>query len=240
MRPEQQLEELLGDPDLLKIVHLVTREVARCWNVAESAAHGLVLSAIGEPTTLACVYDAWSSARNAGEKPRLAKVIIRRRVIDLLRKDARPSNHHSLATVATSPMETETALGALDDRFAYNPQLQLELQQAIEMVRSALACFAAQGRIQGRQAQLLQRHILDEIDYRELSAELTCSENALRVRVCKAMLALRRHVRMCHPELECLLARDRRGVIGSGIRHRPSLAPRRQAHDRDVMGIRLR
>lgn len=64
------------------------------------------------------------------------------------------------------------------------------------MVHRALACFAAQGTIQGRQAQLLQRHIVDETDYRELSTELTCSENALRVRVCKAMLALRRHVRM--------------------------------------------
>jgi hypothetical protein len=78
------------------------------------------------------------------------------------------------------------------------------------------------------------------VDNRELSCELSCSENALRVRVCKAMLALRRHVRMCHPELECLLARDRCGAIGSGIRNRPALAPRRQVHDRHVMGIRPR
>ena len=219
MQSEQQLEELLEDPDFLKIVCLVTREVARCWNVAESSAHGFVISAIGEPTTLACVYNAWLSARDAGENPRLAKVIIRRRVIDLLRKDARPDNHLSFAMAPESSRETETVLGASDDRFGYNPQGQLELRQIIEMVRSALACFAAQGCVQRRQARLLERHVLDEIGYPELSSELTCSENALRVRVCKAMLALRRHVRACHPELECLLARDRRVPIGSDGRN---------------------
>jgi len=206
VRSEQQLEEFLEDPDLLKIVHLVTKEVARGWNVAEGLAHGFVLSAIGEPIVLACVYNAWLSARNAGEKPRLAKVIIRRRVIDLLRKEARPNNHHSFAMAPESSMETETALGAFDDRFGCNPQIQLELRQMIEMVRSALACFAAQGCAQRRQAQLLERHVLDETGYRELSTKLTCSENALRVRVCKAMFSLRRHVRACHPELEFLLS----------------------------------
>jgi len=40
--------------------------------------------------------------------------------------------------------------------------------------------------------------------------ELDCSENALRVRVHKAMLALRKHIQVCHPELEDLLERGRR------------------------------
>jgi hypothetical protein len=42
-----------------------------------------------------------------------------------------------------------------------------------------------------------------------LSAELACSGSTLRVHVDKAMLALRKHIRECHAELEDLLERDR-------------------------------
>ena len=73
------------------------------------------------------------------------------------------------------------------------------------MVRDAVACFATQGRAQQRQARLLQRYALDEAKYSELSTELACSENALRVRVHKAMFALRKHIRECHSDLENLL-----------------------------------
>jgi hypothetical protein len=57
---------------------------------------------------------------------------------------------------------------------------------------------------------LLHRYALDEASYRELALELGGSEGALRVRVHKAMAALRRHIRECHPELEALLERGRR------------------------------
>ena len=75
-------------------------------------------------------------------------------------------------------------------------------RRLVDSVRGAVDCFAAQGNVQRRQAHLLQRYDLDEITYAELSVELGCSINALRVRVHKARLALLKHIRGCHPELE--------------------------------------
>jgi len=205
---KQQLEELLQDSSFLRIIELVTREVVRFWRVPYKTARGFVISAIGEPETLARIHDAWSLARQSGELGR-AKVILRRRVIDLLRKDARPIHHCSLLGGADAG-EIEQAPGSFDDLVQRNPRVQLELQEVISMVRGALACFATQGPIQRRQAQLLHRYALDDVDYAELAVELASSEGALRVRVHKAMLALRRHIRECHPELEELLERDPR------------------------------
>lgn len=207
---KQQLEELLEDPDFQKIVDLVGREVTRLWSISPKVARGVVFSAIGEPATLARIHKAWFLARSAGESLGLAKVIIRRRVIDLLGKDARRAGHDSLpATVHAIDMDRALAL---DELLQHNPRVQLELQQIIQMVRSALVCFSTQGQTQERQARLLRRYALDEVNYSELSVELACSENALRVRVHKAMLAFRKHIRACHDELEDLLERDRRKV----------------------------
>lgn len=202
-----QLDELLGDSSFVKIVDLVTKEVMRFWNVPQGAARGFVFSAIGEPETLGCIYNAWCLAGNT-ENFGLAKVIIRRRVIDLLRRDARQVNHCSLP-VTVSDLDADPAV-AFNELLQRSPRAQLELQQVIVLVRGALACFAAQGRIQERQALLLRRYALDEVQYAELSVEMECSENALRVRVHKAMLALRRHIGVCHPELEDVLGRRRR------------------------------
>ena len=215
MSLEDQLEDLLGDPGFVKVVDLVAKEVVRYWNVPQRTAHGFVLSAIGEPETLGCVHHAWLLARNASDSPGLAKVIVRRRVIDLLRRDARQTNHCSLPPAAEA-MEIDTAL-AFNELMERSPRAQLELQQLVRMVRGALACFATQGRTQARQAQLLRRYALDEVQYSDLSVELTCSENALRVRVHKAMLALRRHIGVCHPELEDVLGRRRRSVTRAHV-----------------------
>jgi len=211
MSSNHQLEELLRAPDFRKIVELVAKEVMRSWSVPSNAARGFVLSAIGEPETLASIHHAWFLAQRTGESLGLAKVIIRRRVIDLLRKDARLANHASLPATADA-LEADRALGSFDDLVQRNPRVQLELRQVIQMVRGAVACFATQGQAQQRQAQLLRRYALDEVKYSELSVELACSENALRVRVHKAMLALRKHIRECHSELEDLLERDRRAL----------------------------
>jgi DNA-directed RNA polymerase specialized sigma24 family protein len=137
----------------------------------------------------------------------LARLIIRRRVIDLLRKDARPNNHCSLPGAANDAIETGILPEVLCERPAWTPQTQLELSQATAMVRTALSCFASQGAKQREQALLLQRYVLDEVGYTELSAELACSKNALRVRVHKAIIALRKYVEVHHPELEQLLER---------------------------------
>lgn len=204
---QDRLADLLQDPGFLKIIDLVANEVMRYWNVPHRTAHGFVFSAIGEPETLRSIHRAWILARTTGESPGLAKVIVRRRVIDLLRRDARQTNHCSLP--AADAVDTDAAL-AFDELLQRSPRAQLELQQIIRLVRGAVACFAAQGRIQERQAQLLSRYVLDEVQYSELGVELGCSENALRVRVHKAMLALRRHIGVCHPELEDVLGRRRR------------------------------
>jgi DNA-directed RNA polymerase specialized sigma24 family protein len=203
-----QLDALLGEPGFLKIVELVVKEVARSWNITCSVARGFVFSAIGEPEALACIYRAWWLAKRNGESYGLAKVIIRRRVIDLLRKDARQTNHSSLP-LTTAAIEAEGALDSFHDLVQRSPRAELELRQVIEMVQGAVSCFEAQGRTQQRQAQLLRRYALDDVNYAELAVELVCSEGALRVRVHKAMVALKRHIRECHPELEDLLERDR-------------------------------
>ncbi|HEX3766218.1 MAG TPA: hypothetical protein VHW23_46315 [Kofleriaceae bacterium] len=203
----RQLDQLFADLAFTKTIDLVARDVMRLWGVPHAAAHGFVVSAIGEPDTLACIHNAWSVAMSTGENFGLVKVIIRRRVIDLLRKDARQSNHCSLpTTIDAIDIDRTPGFHELVQR---DPRLQLELRQIIQMVRGALDCFSTQGEIQDRQARLLRRYALDEVQYCVLSAELACSETALRVRVHKAMLALRKHIRDCHAELEDLLERDR-------------------------------
>jgi DNA-directed RNA polymerase specialized sigma24 family protein len=204
---DRHLDELFTDSRFGKIVDLIAREVMRLWAVPHAAAHGFVVSAVGDPDTLACIHNAWSVAASTGESFGLVKVILRRRVIDLLRKDARQANHCSLPTTVDA-IDTERT-PAFHELVQRDPRLQLELQQIIRMVRGALDCFSTQGEIQDRQARLLRRYALDEIGYTALSSELACSESALRVRVHKAMLALRKHIRECHGELEDLLDRDR-------------------------------
>jgi hypothetical protein len=212
---ERQLEDLLEDPSFLKTIELVTKEVMGRWSLSHKAAHGFVISAIGEPETLACIHRAWFLARSTGANLGLPKVIIRRRVIDLLRRDTRKTSHCSLPATIDA-IDTDRTL-AFHELLQRSPRAQIELRQIIQMVRGALACFARQGRTQARQAQLLRRYALDEVNYAELTAELACSENALRVRVHKAMLALRRHIHVCHTELEDLLERDRRNVVSAHV-----------------------
>jgi DNA-directed RNA polymerase specialized sigma24 family protein len=203
----QQLEELQGDQEFQKVFELVTKEVMRSWSISSRVARSFVLSAIGEPETLASIHRAWFTARKNGDSLGLAKVIVRRRVIDLLRKDRRQADHCSMPTAEA--LESDSSFGSFNDLLQRNPHVQVELRQVIEMVRGALSCFATQGRVQRKQAQLLQRYALDEATYAELGPELSCSESALRVRVHKAMLALRKHIRECHTDLEDVLDRDR-------------------------------
>lgn len=210
----RQLDELFADPGFARTIDLVAKDVMRLWGVPHTAAHGFVVSAIGEPETLACIHNAWTVATSTGESFGLVKVIIRRRVIDLLRKDARQANHCSLPTTIDA-IDTDRTPG-FHELVQRDPRLQLELRQIIQMVRGALDCFSTQGEIQDRQARLLRRYALDEVQYSVLSAELACSEAALRVRVHKAMLALRKHIRDCHAELEDLLERDRGAAAAHG------------------------
>jgi len=201
---EHQLEELLGDPEFSKIIDLTAKEVMRSRRASREATRSFVLSAIGEPKALADIYDAWCSARATGGSLGLTKVIIRRRAIDLLRKEADPTGY-ALRSEERHIASTDWTLGVFDDSVQRDSRAQLELQQLIQRVRDALARFADRGMTQQRQAHLLRRHILDEVNYSDLSIELGCSQGALRMRVYKAMHALHRYVQEYHPELRDLL-----------------------------------
>jgi DNA-directed RNA polymerase specialized sigma24 family protein len=199
----QLLRELFAEPEFQRIVDLVSREVARSWSIDGKTARDFVMSALGEPDVLRRIHTAWFVARQLGTSLGLAKVIIRRRVIDLLRRDARPSSHGTLAVADDAGLEA--AFEAPHQVRPVDPRLRLQLLELAHRLRCAIDCFATQGKTQQRQAQLLRRYALDEASYADLSIELACSENALRVRVHKAMRAFRNHVDECHAELENLL-----------------------------------
>ena len=195
----QQLEELLRDPGYLKTIDFLTREVVRTWNYPHGDAHRLVLSAIGEPRALASIHEAWLAAR-AGGNSRLPTLISRRRVLDLLGKDARRSKHSS-ALLVSEENDAEWVPDALRTDANLDPGAQLEKAQLSAMIRGAIACFAAGGVVEQRQASLVQRHVVDEVSYPDLCLELACTRTALQVRVHAALRALRRHILSCHPDL---------------------------------------
>lgn len=197
---DRQLEALLADPSFERMLRLLAREVMTCWHMSWPSARCLVLSALGEPAVLAGIHEAWFAA---GDRRGLAKLIVRRRVLDLLGKDARPRWHTWLPDAADLDNE-EGPIGRLEPRVLPTALGRITERRIINAVREALECFAMQGTVQRRQAHLLQRYDLDEITYAALSAELGCPINALRVRVHKARAALLKHIRGCHPELEDL------------------------------------
>lgn len=196
-----QLEALLADPLFERILRLLAREVMTRWHMSWPGARDLVLSAIGEPAVLAVIHEAWFAADNQRS---LAKLIVRRRVLDLLGKDARPRWHTWLSD-DTDLDNGEGPLGRLEPRVQHSAIGRIAERKIVDTVRDALECFSSQGTVQRRQAQLLRRYDLDEVTYAVLSAELGCTINALRVRVHKARAALLKHIRGCHPELEELL-----------------------------------
>jgi hypothetical protein len=135
VEPQQQLDALLEDPDFLKIIDLVTKEVARRWRVFDSVARSFVLSVVSEPATLLCVYGAWLSAKQAGKKPGLAKLIIRRCVIDLVSQNVRPSGQCSLSIATQEHAKTATIPSAHHDSHKRHLQVERELQQIAQMGR---------------------------------------------------------------------------------------------------------
>ena len=198
-----EIHELLEDPAYKRALRMIATEIMRSWGIAYDVAHGYVMSASGWPMTLHEIYDVWRS-RSAAEKWGLIATIVRRRTFDLLRKEAPRRDHCPLDHL-------EDELGELvadcrDLLFTRNPLRSLESGLLIHGVRAALTCFSMQGSIQARQADLLRRHIIEQSPYRQLSKDLACNENALRVRVCKAKYALKEHILRCHPELPELIA----------------------------------
>jgi len=199
---KQQLEELFKDAEFPKLIDCTTAEIMRMWNVPRKTAAGFVMSAVGEPKALASIYQKWFFAKTNGTSLGLPRLIVRRRVFDLLRGDARRPHHESLLPAVD---EAGSALGPYDHRGHHDPHTHAELKQIVDQVHAALRCFAEQGLPQARQAQLLRYYALDELTHPELAEKFACSEGALRVRIHKAMQALRRHIDTCHPELGELL-----------------------------------
>src|SRR5262245_51891151 len=133
---KQQLEELLRDPGYSRTVALLTKELMSSWNLPHSHANRLVLSAIGDPPALARIYEAWVLAKT-GENTRLAALISRRRVLDLLRKDARRPGHSSLPTTADE-VDADKAFNSLYTSAERDPQKELENQEFIGLMGRAL------------------------------------------------------------------------------------------------------
>jgi len=207
---QAKLTALLADCKFLKVIDGSAREAVINWGVTLAEARRTVLSGLGEPRQLAQIYDAWISGKTA-----LAKVIVRRRMLDLFSDDARRPNHNSLPDV------DHAGLGGFAADPQANPLERLLAAQTIEAALAALACFAAIGGRQREQAELVRRRFIEEAPYAQLSTELGCTQNALRVRLFKALEALRKHIAKDHPELTPGDAvRRRRG--GPGRRRRAS------------------
>jgi hypothetical protein len=190
---ETKLKELLADREFWRAINFVAGEAMANWRISHAMASVAVLSAIGEPKDLTAVHAAWF----AGQAP-LARTIMRRRVFDLFRKDARRADHLSLPSTTDG---TEAVLGWRDVDVHRNPAEWLEYIRGIRGIHAAVACLARSGGKRREQSRLLQQHFLDEIPYPQLSIELGCSEIALRVRVHKAIKVLRKHIVDCHPDL---------------------------------------
>jgi len=150
-----------------------------------------VVSALGDPAECAKIYSAW-----IGRQRPLARVILRRRVLDLLENDARRPGHHSLATTPDE-LELDVELPRGDNLAHWS--VAVERRLFVHTVLEALDCFAGLGLRQHRQAVLL-RYVIDGGSYAELRAELGVTSSALRVRVHKALRAFRAHFESSHPE----------------------------------------
>ena len=189
---DAKLTALRADYKFLKAIEGTAREAAANWHVSLEEARRTVLSGLGEPNALEQVHGAWITGKTA-----LAKLILRRRMLDRFGEDARRPNHRSLAPVE----DGDVGLGRFGADTGPSPFEQLAAGQVVECALDALACFAAKGDKQHDQADLLRRYFSEETPSAQLSAELACSQVALRVRVCKALKALRKHIRKYHPEV---------------------------------------
>jgi len=179
-------ENLFTDPTFLSVIKVVASELARGHGMPFRQAEGFVISGLGEPAVYAAVREAWAAGLRG-----LAKVILRRRAIDLLRKDARRPKHRSLFTTVDETHLTAATTSAAGLHWS----AQVERRLLLQMVLTALDCFASQGEVQRRRAVLLRRYTLEEASYDELSAELGVKQVALRVRVHEAIWAFREHLR---------------------------------------------
>jgi hypothetical protein len=200
---ERQLQELLDHPLYARVVSMLAKEIGRRMRMQADDARRYVLSAIGDPEVLSEIYRVFvhvrdsDSAQGANE----LRVISRRHVVKLMRKDAIRPRHQSL-----SSWEVDLD-GALRSLYTLGEgELQLRDRELREDLKRVLARFADEGPTQSRQAGLL-RLVLEGVPYEELQARLAIrSVNAARVRVQKAKDALRKFIELEWPGLRAHIA----------------------------------
>lgn len=195
---QPQLNELLTDRAVVHTISLVAKEFMPVLDATYDGARRYVLSAIAMPKALTDIYNAWLLAQTDGRHLGLLRVIIRRRVRDLLRKETRRTGHTSWP--ADDDGEVDSCW-ELDDLHA-NPEMQAHQAQLDTLVRHLVESFAAQSPTKQRQVELLRRYVCDDVPYEQLAAEMSVTQNALRSRVHKARCALRRHLRKHCPRLQ--------------------------------------
>jgi len=187
MSESQLNHRLFADPRFEKAIATVSSELARARSIPLKRARGFVVSGLGDPVAFAKIREAWTIGQ-----PALAKVMLRRRALDLLRRDAWRRKHRSLPTTVDE-LHADAAAGRSAADLHWGAQV--ERRSVVQMVLEALDCFASLGEVQRRRAVLLRRYTLEEASYAELSAELGVKEDTLRVRVHDAIWAFREHLR---------------------------------------------
>src|ERR1700760_1637589 len=140
--------ELLEDPEYKRLQKMIATEIMRGWSMEREVAHGYVVSASGEPAILHKLSEVWRREPRE-ESWRLIRLIIRRRTIDLLRKDAPRRAHVPLDQIDD---ELDERIAERDaPAFLRNPLHSLERDLIIRSVHAEIACFSTQGRNQLRQ-----------------------------------------------------------------------------------------
>jgi len=197
---QPQFDELLADRVVVRTIALVAKEFMPVLNATYEGARRYVLSAIGMPKVLTDIHNAWLRAQTDSRHLGLLRVIIRRRVRDLFRKEARRTGHSSWPTDDDGEVSHDLSLST--DDLQGNPEEQAHQAQLDSLVRHLVDSFAAQSPTNQRQVALLRRHDCDEVSYDQLAAEMNLTQNALRSRVYKARCALRRHLHKHYPGLQ--------------------------------------
>jgi hypothetical protein len=200
---ERQLQELLDDALYARVVSVLAKEIGRRMRMQADDARRYVLSAIGDPPVLREIYDVFTRVRDSdsAQGADALRLISRRHVLKLMRKDAIRPRHQSF-----SSWEVDLD-GALRSLYTLGEgERQLQDRQLREHVNLVLARFAAVGPAQSRQADLL-RLLLEGVSYKELLVRLEIpSENAARVRAHEAKIALRKFIEVEWPGLRAHVA----------------------------------
>jgi DNA-directed RNA polymerase specialized sigma24 family protein len=150
------------------------------------------MSAIGTPKAIGSIHRAMREARESQPaKFGKVRVIVRRRVIDLLKDDRTSDRQSPLPDLEQAEFYTSEP----------DPEESIQAFQLKELISRALDHFGAQGEVRERQAYILRRQTLEGVSYAELSVELQCTIGAIGLRLRDAREAFRKHIERDYPQL---------------------------------------